>query len=58
MADQPRIQQPFANITPVVSYSPGDPVNTPNPDGVPKGKQAGKVSRAQLAIQGLAGLRM
>ena len=54
MADIPRLQQPYANTTVPQQY-----LATQDTDdsSVPKGRNVGKVSQAQLALEGLIGSR-
>ncbi len=54
MADQPRHQDPYNNMSPVPKFTPGD---APSPSVVPKGKGASKVAQSQLALRGLVGAK-
>ena len=50
MADQPRIQQPYPNMTP-------PPTGTIKATKVPGGPNAAKRDQGKLAIQGLIGAK-
>ena len=54
MADQPRQQSPFPNMTPVPKFTAEKSVAG---QLVPKGPAGGKLNQAQLALQGLIGLK-
>lgn len=57
MADIPRIQQPYANVTVPQSKAATSKGGDEEEDKVPIGPRSGKMARAALILKGLAGAK-
>jgi len=57
LADQPRQQQPYANMISYVSYGSTNPPTGKSPGQTPTGPQNSKRALAEMALRGLKGAR-
>jgi hypothetical protein len=57
MADTPRLQEPYANVTVPMSYDKTNPMITgiDKAGKVPIGLKSGKMARMELVLRGLVG---